>query len=396
MALLTLDDFLKINKENHDLRARERAEDLDLLRQERAADTAVRAKERSEDFEKLSGMIDKSVKSQIGCALQPVVERQEDFESKTDEKLIAIEKRLDAMLDSITNKPTSQYPPLPPSSAPSIFSAGPVLGPHPAPPQSQQTPPYSETELTSIKSIISHARTIVGLGPVTPTDIEGLGHDNPAKGLRLVALEILRMDLNIKEHEIAADDIAATFTPVGFPQPPRVYVRFYKQEHADLCLSVAKRLKNPEVKVCRYFPRQFIERYKALENEAYPLRYPRSVPGFKTEVVFKEDDIELLICPNGHFRYRPHPVHGLPPIDLAPVRSPPKGRQNKRGRSDSNSPKLERKTGRFNSPHKADEDPKATSEDDDTAKMTADEKVGDPENIPASTSVSTATHSLNL
>ena len=329
----------------------------------------MRARERAEDLDR--------VKSEIGSALKPVVDRQEGFENQSNERFNDLEKRIDAMLVTITTKPdndpskstnhdpsrlkdiedqlailikhskapvTHQVPPLP-SLDPGILSAGPVHG-HSPPLQSQQTP-FSETETASIKSIISHAQKIVGLGPVTPADIEGLGHDDPAKGLRLVALEILRMDLNIKEHEISADDIAATFTSVQFPNPPRVYVRFYKQEHANLCLSVVKRLRNSDVKVCRYFPRQFRERYRALENIAYPLRYPRSIPGFKTEVVYTEDDIELLVCPNGHFRYRAHPVHDLPPIDLEPVRSPPKGRRKKRGRSDTKSPELERKTGRF-------------------------------------------------
>ena len=407
MALLTLNDFIKINKENHDARAKERAEDLALQRQERAADNAIRAKERSEDFDKLSGIIENSVKSQVTSALKPVIERQESFENKTDERFSDFQNQLDTMLGNITSKPdndpsdsvhhdpsrlevleeqlanlnrhikaypaVNQFPPLHPSSGPSApVLPAPVPGLLP-PPQSQKTPPYSEADLSTIKSIISHATTIVGLGPVTPADIDNLAPDDPAKGIRLAALDILRLDLNIKEDEISDTDIAATFTPAQFPKPPRVYVRFYKQEHVNLCLSVAKRLKNPEVKVCRYFPRQFIERYKALENEAYPLRYPRSIPGYKTEVVYTEDDIELLICPNGHFRYRPHPVHGLPPIDLAPVRSPPKGRHSKRGRSDTSSPELLRKTVRFNSPSKVD-DPVG----DTTEGNSADKKSTNP------------------
>ena len=39
------------------------------------------------------------------------------------------------------------------------------------------------------------------------------------------------------------------------------------------------------------------------------------------------------------FQFLQHHVHGLPPVDLAPVRTPPPGRKTKRTRSESASPK---------------------------------------------------------
>ena len=172
--------------------------------------------------------------------------------------------------------------------------------------------------------------------------------------------------LNIKEDEINENNIVNTFLPKREPKVPRVYIRFHKQEHADLCLKVAKRLFNSKAKVFRYFPRQFQDRVWALEDVAYPLRR-ETEPPFKTDVVYTEDDVQLLICPVGQFRYRPHHVPNLPPIDMTPIRSPPRGdmtpirpppegRQtgNKRDRStDSDSAGDDRKSSRILSPPKS-------------------------------------------
>ena len=80
----------------------------------------------------------------------------------------------------------------------------------------------------------------------------------------------------------------------------------------------------------------------------------KTVPGYKTEVVFSHDDVQLIICPRGQARYYPYHVTDLPPIDMTPLRSPPPGRaRHKRTRSGSLSPQVERKSSRHNSPTKS-------------------------------------------
>ena len=194
---------------------------------------------------------------------------------------------------------------------------------------------------------------MIGIGPIDKADIDHFGQASVETGIRLAAMEALRLDLGIKEHEIGDADIASTFLPKGDPKIPRVYIKFHQQQHADLCLRLAKGLKNPEVKVFRYFPRQLQNRVRALENVAYPLR-KSSNPPYKTEVVYTESDVQLLVCPKDQVRYYPYYVTELPPIDMAPLRSPPPGRQrhNKRNRSDSSSPDLSRKFVRKTSPTK--------------------------------------------
>ena len=112
------------------------------------------------------------------------------------------------------------------------------------------------------------------------------GDIEPEEAIRLAAIEALRLELNVRESEISEDDIANTFLPVRPTKVPRVYIRFHKQEHADLCLRLAKSLRDSDVKIFRYFPRQFQARVRALENAAYTLR-KTSVPKYKTEVVIQ-------------------------------------------------------------------------------------------------------------
>ena len=217
----------------------------------------------------------------------------------------------------------------------------------------------------AIQDLIRSAKCVVGIGPMKQKYYDKFGDIDPSEQVRLAAIEALRVYLNIKENEIDENDIANTFLPKSEPRIPRVYIRFHKQEHADLCFKVAKRLIKSKAKVFHYFPRQFQDRVWSLEEVAYPLR--RTVPPYKTEVVYTEDDVQLIICPKDQFRYYPHYVPNLPPIDMTPLRSPPKGTmspcpKSKRDRfSDPESSQDERKSSRILSPPKS---PTKASESD--------------------------------
>ena len=194
----------------------------------------------------------------------------------------------------------------------------------------------------------------------------------------------------MKDTEITDKDIATTFLPLRTPKIPRVYIRFYKQDHADLCLKLAKGLKDSDVKIFRYFPRQFQARVRALEDAAYPLR-KTSVPKYKTEVVYTDSDVQLMVCQHGSVRYFPHHVPNLPPIDNTPARSPPKGRprqkRDRSGDSDNSSPLDNRKSSRHTSPPKPSED----VQNDDSNK---NEEV--PEKPPSATPSLTEIREIDL
>ena len=318
----------------------------------------------------------KTIKDTIDEVVEPISKRQDVYEEKSDERFKKLEeksderyKNLEATVagltdlvkqsNSVKHMPNTisytdfhAFPPLPPptSSAPTPVSPS----PRPASASAQGPPSISEPASSAIKDLIAEARTVIGIGPIDKSDIEHFGQADTEKGIRLAAIEALREELNIKEYEIADPDIASTFLPKGEPRIPRVYIKFHKQEHANLCLKLAKTLQNPDIKVFRYFPRQFQDRVRALENIAYPLR-KSSTPPYKTEVVYTESDVQLLVCPKGQARYYPYHVTDLPPVDMAPTRSPPPGRQrqdrnNKRNRSDSSSPEVSRKSVRQTSP----------------------------------------------
>ena len=308
----------------------------------------------------------KTLRNTIDESIEPISKKQEEMKEKSDERFANLEAKSDerfanleatvANLTDLVKKSNTtigtgtisqnenDFPALPPRASTAHPSASPSAIPASKPAQGQDP---------AITELIADARTVIGIGPIDKTDFEHFGQANVETAIRMAAIEALRLELNIKDHEIGDNDIASTFLPKGEPKIPRVYIKFHQQQHAELCLRLAKGLKNPEIKVFRYFPRQLQSRVRALENVAYPLR-KFSNPPFKTEVVYTDSDVQLLVCPKGQVRYYPYCVTDLPPIDMAPIRSPPPGRQrrNKRNRSDSSSPELSRKSVRKASPNK--------------------------------------------
>ena len=305
--------------------------------------------------------IEQSLRSSIDAAILPVTKRQEEFEIKqtkrqdefevkSDERIKKLEDTIASLCEARHGKaipstkgltPVSCIPP--PQSYQAVLSS---LPPAPPCPATSNTTEHN----AAVADLICDARRVIGIGPIYQSHLEQFGQVEHEEAVRLAAIEAMRYELNIKENEVKDIDIENTFLPVRAPKFPRVYIRFYKQEHADLCLRIAKTLKNRDTKVFRYFPRQFQARVRALEEVAYPMRKETN-PGFKTEVVYTANDVQLLVCPRGLTRYQPHPVHDLPPIDMTPFRSPPPGRSShKRMRSGTASPEIIAKSSRLQSP----------------------------------------------
>ena len=312
--------------------------------------------------------LENSFKRSIDDAIHPIAKRQDDMEAKSDKRFKDMEiksdkryKVLEDTVQSLTNtldeviatrssmnnhtSSTSNTN----SSFPQTYAEASSLS-HPTDPASFSNSDTTTGDSSAIAELIGEARRVIGIGPVSQIDIDYFSRDNPEDAVKLAAIEALRCDLNIKEYEIKNEDIENTFLPPKATKVPRVYVRFFKQEHADLCLKAAKSLKNSETKVFRYFPRQFQSWVRALEEVAYTMRKQQD-PGYKTEVVFTDTDVQLLVCPRGLTRYQPHHVPHLPPVDMAPVRSPPPVRQrHKRNRSGTPSPEAPSKSTRYQPP----------------------------------------------
>ena len=298
--------------------------------------------------------------------------KQEDIDQKNEERILGIEKQISCLTEAITQR--NLFPPLPPVSAPQSLPCQP---PHPyelplpmfakvSQTDSNQLPNVSPNDLKAIADIVSNARTIIGLGPISSSHIEETEGSSPDNKLFLAAVDFLRNELGVKEDEIKQDDIIKVFQ-ADDPNLQRAYVQFSTKEQAELCLTLTRRLRKPELKVVLYIPEQFKLRFLTLKNEDYRLR-KLTIPRHKTRIEYSDDDLILLACPIGHFRFVEHQVHGLPAVDLAPARTPPPGRKSKRTRSDSLSPNVEKKKERFESPKSTDKtgpaDPALTTEED--------------------------------
>ena len=193
-------------------------------------------------------------------------------------------------------------------------------------------------DIYKIKEIVSNARTILGIGLISANHLESAKEAGHTDLLHAAALDFLRNVIRIKEVEVPEEDILKIFPAID-PKLERVYVQLKLAEQAELCMNVTRSLNKPELNVVLYIPKQMQHRFKALKNEEYRLR-KHTVPLPKTRVEYTEEDIILLASPVGYFRYEHNSVHGLPPFNLAPTRTPPRGRKlkSKRGRSDSHSP----------------------------------------------------------
>ena len=306
--------------------------------------------------------LENSLKRSIDDAILPIAKRQDELEVKSDERFIKSDERVKKLEDTVqgltntlneviaTKSTTTNYSSSTThtrSAWPQTYAEASRFPPPPSDPASFSNMDTTSGDSSAISDLIREARRVIGIGPVFQSDFDHFSRDNPDEAIKLAAIEALRYDLNIKEEEIKDEDIENTFLPPKATKVPRVYVRFYKQEHADLCLKAAKYLKNSETKVFRYFPRQFQARVRALEEVAYPMRKQQD-PGYKTEVVFNATDVELLVCSRGMTRYHPYHVPHLPPIDMAPFRSPPPGRpRHKRNRSGTPSPEAPSKSSRY-------------------------------------------------
>ena len=221
-----------------------------------------------------------------------IVKKQSENEKKTETRFSGIEKQLSA-LSSAINKKTSQFPQLPsPTFAPlSLASRSqpphPTSLPQPTFPGVQlpnQQPNLNQVDQAAIANIVSNARTIIGIGPISPAEIEDTGGNTPEDKLFIAAVDYLRKEIGVKNSEIEDADITEVF-PAEDPSLQQIYVKFSSREQAELCLHLTRRLKKPELNVVLFIPSQFKQRFNALRNEDYRLRRLTN-PLHKTRIEF--------------------------------------------------------------------------------------------------------------
>ena len=91
---LTLEDFLRINKENIASIEKQRVDDQRERAREREHDQHVRAKERVEDLGAISKLIESGVKDEVIRVIKPIEEKNEKRLGKLEEDMTQIKNLL--------------------------------------------------------------------------------------------------------------------------------------------------------------------------------------------------------------------------------------------------------------------------------------------------------------
>ena len=294
---------------------------------------------------------DKAVKSSMESIVSAIMKRQDESEARAKDRMDSFEKHINDKQQkseeaintrfSIIEKRLSDLQHTGQSSHHS--SPTPLLRRNTTVSDESSSIPQGHDctadELITIKKIVDYASTVIGVGPISATDIEKSDGDTLDEKQCRAALDFFHNELAVKNDEISLSDILKAF-PSSDPTLERIYVQLRCKSQVDLCFSLLRKLRNPSLKVVLYIPNEFRMRFNALKSEDYKLRKLTEIK-HKTRIEYSDSDLVLLACPAGQFRFQQHHVPHLPPVDFTPIRTPPKGRKpgtDKRPRSESISP----------------------------------------------------------
>ena len=194
---------------------------------------------KQDEFEEKSEACDAKTEKRIDHLEKALIEKQEMSDQKYEARLAVIEKQL--VSDSGKSFPSF-------AQAASALQGVPPSGhcppPHPAAlplPMFANTfaPPIYQQEhenlndLGKIKDIVSNARCILGLGPITKDDVDNADGIDPEQKLFSAAMEFLRREIGVKDDEVKESDIIKVF-PVAESHLQRVYVQFSSKDQAEV------------------------------------------------------------------------------------------------------------------------------------------------------------------
>ena len=204
--------------------------------------------------ENVSEIVCKKVNKKIETMIVPIVQRQDQFETKTETTLAEIQKQIKVIVQNQSAQRVDQRFPSLPVRQPLVD----VMN-HSNPPLKEPDTSNNDPQAAAIENIISNAKCVIGIAPLTPSHVEQQQVDPGEDALIKAVVEYFRKELNVKESEISESHIEKVFLPVKTSPSDfsKVYVKFTSEEPANLCLSLAKSLTNRENKISRYFPRQF-------------------------------------------------------------------------------------------------------------------------------------------
>ena len=137
--------------------------------------------------DKVCETVTKKVDDQIEVALAPLLEKQE----KTDSTISELREQISGLVGSIKNQPNNVFAPV---NFPTLSTN---LVPPPTLPKPLNFMDGTDDDTAgkaAIVNIVSNARCVVGIAPVTPAHVDEQGAPSHEEGLLKAALDYLRKD----------------------------------------------------------------------------------------------------------------------------------------------------------------------------------------------------------
>ena len=255
--------FMKVDKEERIL--------------QRKQDMQERAQQREEDMNTIKDLINKVVTEKVIALVEPVTRRQD----KLEEELEAIHKQVEQVKEQMNyiklqNNKSEQREEVKSSRAKEVYVE------------------YDEVvDQKEVREIVSNARKTVGLhcipqGGVLEKMREGA--ENEDEAMFLLVKDFMQKQMKVNEEEFNELGIEKVFAPAANENWNTLYIKFTSQSSVSKLYSFARNLKN-QMRLIPYIPKQFFNKYKELEGQAYQLRH--SETKYKTRVRMGVSDLVL-------------------------------------------------------------------------------------------------------
>lgn len=283
-----------------------------LLSQQTEALNLKRDQERSEDFLKISDLIQTTVKTQIRDAIDPISKRQDELETKTSDQYNAMVSEFSNLKQSIDKSQPPQNQNLPSHPAP---AANPLLNTVHQPPTHPRSPGPTTTPYLPLWDITQTAERTVGFQPLVKGDIDDICRVHKTNdiqyAMKLLILEYLKFEM--KNDVTKLSNIVKVFPPAK-PIWNTLYVEFDTRASTQTVYWYTRFLRDKEHKVTMYVPHQYWAQFDHLGNIAHKYRQPPNV--HKTRTKFGQRDMYLQVRAPNSYNWLTVDVPDLPPLTL--------------------------------------------------------------------------------
>ena len=260
---------------------------MEFMKQEKAE----RQKEREADMDFFKEYIMKGVQEQVLAALKPMQEKQ----SKLEEEQVIINNQICNLLQEVKDmkenaRNNEEFPPLYSSRSRSSLATKYSSLQNTI---QENLDKSVDKETREKRKLAAEARKILGVHKISIEDVERASRTTDAKdqdeaymeGLKEFFKQEMRMDQEVFD----SLGIKKVFPPAK-DNWDTLYVMFESERAVNIIYSYAKNLKKNQ-RLVRYIPKEFYERYRAMEADAYILRHGDKK--FKTKVQMGFNDLIL-------------------------------------------------------------------------------------------------------